>query len=411
MPTGLRPAARMIMAMGVALAGCSGEPSVTPSPPTSAAGSQGGTPSTSAVLVLPQAPDQAMYRPSAERVAAAKPGELIASAGILSASGTRAWFVVYGSTGLDGQPVAVSGVIVAPDAEPAAGNGYPIVAWAHGTTGIADACSPSNEGIGGLGPLVELAASGYVVTATDYEGLGTDGIHPYLVGISEGRSVLDSIRAAKALPDARAGKDAVVIGISQGGHATLWAAELQPTYAPELAVLGAFAASPPTDMVSWETWAFEEAAAGKIDAAAPPVMIFGVWHVVYGAPLDFLTDAAQQSALAVPDGCDPTMQSTTPYVRDPAQIATWRDLLAANSPGAARTDVPIRVVSPKDDQAVDYATQLAGVARMCAIGDTVELITVPGGHDASIDPPAAWAAAVTWIDDRFAGVPPVSTCA
>ena len=351
-----------------------------------------------------------MYHPSAEAVAAAKPGELIASAEILSVSGTRAWFVVYGSTGLDGQPVAVSGLVLAPAAPPVDGSGYPIVAWAHGTTGIADVCSPSNQGIGGLGPLRELAASGYVVTLTDYEGLGTDGVHPYAVGISEGRSVLDSIRAAMALADAHAGKETVVIGISQGGHATLWAAELQPSYAPELAVVGAFAASPPTDLVGWETWAFEQAAAGNIDAAAPPVMIFGVWHVVYGAPLDFLTDAARTSALAVPDGCDPTMQRTTPYVSDPAQNAVWRGLLAANSPGAARTEVPIRVVSPKDDQAVVYASQVSGVATMCAIGDTVELVTVPGGHDASIATPAAWSAAVTWIGERFAGVAAISTC-
>jgi pimeloyl-ACP methyl ester carboxylesterase len=360
--------------------------------------------------VLPAAADDDLYHPSAEAVAAAAPGEIIESAEIRGGSGTRAWFVVYGSTGLDGQPIAVSGLILAPQAPPGAG-GYPVVAWAHGTTGIADFCSPSRGGVGDLGPLLDLAAEGYVVTATDYEGLGTDGVHPYLVGISEGRSVLDSIRAAMALPEAHAGTEAVVIGISQGGHATLWAAELQPTYAPELSVLGAFAASPPTDMVGLETWAFQQAADGTIGAAAPMVMIFGVWHGLYDAPLDFLTDAGQASALAVPGGCDPSMPSTTPYLSDPAQSTQWRALLAANSPGAVATDVPIRVVSPREDQAVAYGTQVAGVATMCAIGDSVELLTVTGGHDASIATPAAWSAAVTWIGDRFAGVAAASTCA
>ena len=363
------------------------------------------------VPALPTAASEDAYHPSAEAVAAAAPGEIIERVEIRAGPGTRAWFVVYGSTGLDGQPVAVSGLILAPEAPPAAGKGYPIVAWAHGTTGIADVCSPSSRGVSDLGPLQALVAQGYVVTATDYEGLGTDGIHPYLVGISEGRSVLDSIRAAMALADAHAGKQAAVIGISQGGHATLWAAELQPIYAPDLAVLGALAASPPTDMVGLETWAFEEAAAGNTDVAAPLVMIFGVWHAIYDAPLDFLTDAGQASALAAPAGCDVTMRSTTPYVSDPAQIAAWRALLTANSPGAVTTDVPIRVVSPKDDQAVDYATQVAGVGTMCAIGDTVELVTVAGGHLASLGSADALAAAVTWIGERFAGVVAVSTCA
>jgi hypothetical protein len=116
-------------------------------------------------------------------------------------------------------------------------------------------------------------------------------------------------------------------------------------------------------------------------------------------------------AIAAPDECFPTMPSATPYHSDPAGLLAWRELLAANSPGAARTDVPIRVVSPEGDESVDYDTQVAGVAVMCAMGDTVELVTVPGGHDASIRPPSAWAGAITWIGDRFAGVPAISTCA
>ena len=175
-------------------------------------------------------------------------------------------------------------------------------------------------------------------------------------------------------------------------------------------MLGAFAASPPTDMAGWETWAFEQAAAGNIGAAAPAVLIFGVWNAIYDAPLGFLTDAGRASAIAAPEGCDPTMPSVTPYTSDPALIPEWHALLAGNSPGAVLTDVPIRVVSPSEDQAVAYDTQVAGVEVMCAIGDTVELVTVPGGHDASIDPPAAWAEAVSWIGDRFTAVAPISTC-
>ena len=52
----------------------------------------------------------------------------------------------------------------------------------------------------------QLVDAGYVVAATDYEGLGTPGVHPYLVGESEGRSVLDAARAARALERFRRGR-------------------------------------------------------------------------------------------------------------------------------------------------------------------------------------------------------------
>ena len=68
---------------------------------------------------------------------------------------------------------------------------------------------------------------------TDYEGLGTPGDHPYLIGVSEGRSVLDMVRAARKL-DSNLGKRVVIAGHSQGGHAALWAASLQRSWTPEL---------------------------------------------------------------------------------------------------------------------------------------------------------------------------------
>ncbi|MEX0625695.1 MAG: alpha/beta fold hydrolase, partial [Chloroflexota bacterium] len=237
------------------------------------------------------------------------------------------------------------------------------------------------------------------------------GIHPYLIGISEGRSVLDSIRAVQALRAANAGAEAVVIGHSQGGHAALWAAELAPSYASGLTLLGALAASPPTDLVAWDTWAFHEAAVGALDTVAAPLLLFGVWNAIYDAPLNFLTDSGRQSALAGRDACFPPPVVTTPYLRDPAEIPEWNNLLTRNSPGLALTGVPIRVVAPRADEAVQFDAQVAGVTTMCAIGDTVELQSVEGDHFSSVEGPTAWPNITTWISDRFADVEPVTTCA
>jgi pimeloyl-ACP methyl ester carboxylesterase len=397
--------ATLLVTACTAKPGESAIPSGSASAPPSAA-----APSGSKAAGLPATASNDAYYPSDDEIAAAAPGQLITSVEILAPAGMRAWFVVYGSTGLDGKPVAVSGMVMAPEQPPAEG-GYPIVAWAHGTTGVADDCAPSKEGISGLPDDIRaLVRDGYVVTATDYEGLGTDGIHPYIVGASEGRSVLDSIRAVAQLTEAHAGDQAVVIGLSQGGHAALWAAQLQPTYAAELSLLGALAASPPTDLVGFETWAYEEAGQGNVAAAAAPVLLFGVWNAIYDVPLSFLTDTGRSSALAGRDGCGPTPFSVTPYASDPAGIPEWHALLAGNSPGAVKTDVPIRVVSPEGDEAVGFETQAAGVDALCATGDMVEFWRVSGGHDASLATPASWGEAVKWIGERFAGVASVSTC-
>ncbi|MEO8638892.1 MAG: lipase family protein [Chloroflexota bacterium] len=380
-------------------------------PPASASASAIPSPSASVVVGLPAVPDGALYYPSADAIAAATPGQLIQTFEIKASPGKRAWFVVYGSTGLDGKPVAVSGIVIAPEAAPGE-SGYPVVAWAHGTTGIADVCAPSKQGLNSIpADVQDLVTQGYVVTATDYEGLGTAGVHPYLIGISEGRSVLDAIRAAQALPEAGAAAEAVVIGHSQGGHAALWSAELASSYAPGLALLGALAASPPTDLLGWDTWAFHEAAVGALYAADAPLLLFGVWNAIYDAPLNFLTNAGRQSAVAGRDACGPDPVSTTPYLRDPAEIPEWNNLLTRNSPGLALTGVPMRVVSPKADEAVQYDTQVDGVTAMCAIGDTVELRSVEGDHSASVQGPGAWSEITAWITDRFAGVESVTTCA
>src|SRR5512139_879182 len=142
-----------------------------------------------------------------------------------SGAGGTAFRILYRSTGLSGEPIEVSGAIFIP---PGPGGGRNIIAWAHPTSGVVEACAPSlmPDLAGTIWGLSEILARGYVVVATDYPGLGTPGIHPYLIGESEGRAVLDSVRAARDLPDAGASNRFAVWGHSQGGHASLYTGEL-----------------------------------------------------------------------------------------------------------------------------------------------------------------------------------------
>jgi pimeloyl-ACP methyl ester carboxylesterase len=153
--------------------------------------------------------------------------------------------VLYRSVGEDGKPVAVSGAVAVPRGKPPKG-GWPILTWAHGTTGIADVCAPTRApaAVGYVKrDLGDFLKAGFAVLSTDYQGLGTPGTHMYLVGKEEGRSVLDIVRAARQL-DPRLGKRVVIAGHSQGGHAALWAAALAPKWTPELDLEGTIAYAP-----------------------------------------------------------------------------------------------------------------------------------------------------------------------
>ena len=130
--------------------------------------------------------------------------------------------------------------------------GWPVITWGHGTTGIADACAPSRDSasnpahglISYAYPLLQRwLKAGYAVVRTDYEGLGTPGAHPYLIGRSEGYSMLDAVRAARKL-DKRLGRRVIISGHSQGGQSALWAASLAPKWTPELKVRGTVALAP-----------------------------------------------------------------------------------------------------------------------------------------------------------------------
>jgi len=144
--------------------------------------------------------------------AAGKPGSIIRVWPLEGGSpgGANAFRILYRSTNPSGEPIAVSGAIFIPPGSPPPGQ--------RDCLGTSDqrgggGCAPSLmlDVAGMIWGLAGMLAQGYVVVATDYAGLGVPGmIHPYLIGASEGRAVLDSVRAARDLPDAA--------GVHRPGH-------------------------------------------------------------------------------------------------------------------------------------------------------------------------------------------------
>ncbi|MFF5033051.1 lipase family protein [Nocardia salmonicida] len=162
-----------------------------------------------------------------------------------AASGTESTYATRTSRGVDAESSAVA--FVPTGAAPA--GCWPIIAWAHGTTGVADTCAPSVTGLFARNPmfLTSWIDNGYAVVATDYIGLGTPGVHAYLDARSEGNVVVDSVRAVRQVTPELSTRWAVV-GQSQGGRAALATANIATRYTPELDFRDAVATAPPSNI-------------------------------------------------------------------------------------------------------------------------------------------------------------------
>jgi acetyl esterase/lipase len=166
--------------------------------------------------------------------------------------GVKGWRILYSTTRDEtGVRAVASAFVMAPETE--SDEPMPVVAWAHGTTGVVPGAAPTvlpePFPLDSTVPAVrQIFENGWVIVGTDYIGLGTEGPHPYLIGQGEARSVLDSVRAAKQLPGLRLADKTVVWGHSQGGHAALWTGGIAETYAPDVNVVGVAAAAPATDL-------------------------------------------------------------------------------------------------------------------------------------------------------------------
>lgn len=152
--------------------------------------------------------------------------------------------VLYQGVGYDGASRAVSGSVFLPHGEPPV-DGWPVVSFAHGTTGLADHCAPSRAGLSRLerDHVARWLAAGYLVAATDYEGLASAGPHPYFNGEAVADDVIDIVRAARSLHD-RVSGSWLVAGFSQGAHAALFVGLVASRYAPELDFRGTVALAP-----------------------------------------------------------------------------------------------------------------------------------------------------------------------
>lgn len=352
---------------------------------------------------------------------AGSPGSIVRQEKLAIAvpDGGTAYRIVYRTTGFRGEATAASAVLVVPSGAAPEG-GRPVVAWQHPTSGVAEACAPSlsPDVLKMIMGLPDLLVHGYVVVATDYPGLATNGPHPYLVGLSEGHAVLDAVRAVRNLPEAHAGDRFALWGHSQGGHATLFAGVLAASYAPELHLAGVAAAAPATALDA-SSAPMASSADGRLFLA----LILESWSKVFDAPLDTMIAAGDLPAVQLlgRQCFDPPLDSETqppgtamPNVAyapigDISKLEPWKTIAMSNVPGPLPTDVPALLLQGLADTTVPPVTTEAYWKRLCAAGDRALLVEFPGVVHRMIAHEAA-SVAVDWIADRFAGKPAPSDC-
>lgn len=329
--------------------------------------------------------------------------------------------VLYRSTNRTGKAIAVSGSVIVPKAAWRGIGPRPVIGYAPGTQGIGDSCAPSRV----FSELFEyeslfmagLLKRGYAVAMTDYEGLGTAGMHTYMDRVSQGRAVIDMVRAAQRMPSTglSASSPVAFVGYSQGGAAAASAAELAGSYGKELKVKGTAAGAAPADL---------RALPGAIDGSL--YALFG-WFAIAGLTASYDIDMTPQLNAKglemyerIKDDCvfdlfAAAFTKSGDYTRDGADLAElitrepFRSMIADQRIGKIRPNAPVLVSHSLLDDVVPYrvANQLA--KDWCATGANVRLSTnaTPLHVGGMLNHAAEMHA---FLEARFAGLPAVSSC-
>ena len=327
-------------------------------------------------------------------------------------TGARAWRIRYVSSDERGRPVEVTGMVLAPGRGDPSGP-RPVLAWAHGTWGVAENCAPSlSANFYKATPAVEAVQRGYVVVAPDYQGLGSTGPHPFLVGPSAARNMLDAVRAAQDLAGARAGKRFAVWGESQGGHAALWTGQEAARYAPELQLTGVAAAVPPTDLVRNMREAKDPNARAFMLA-----YLIDAWSHYYDIPTTKLVrPLAARTIRSLAQKCvslesRPKLATLLGIVSlrqalkavDLGTMQPWARHAAANSVAARSLGAPVFIATSDGDTLVNANVVADYARRFCRAGaGRLKFVRLAkADHPGTTRETAAQT--LDWIDARFAG--------
>ena len=350
---------------------------------------------------------------------AQQPGRLISAEPITDTPpGVQAWRVEYWTTGQRGALLRVTGIVAAPR-EAVPPRPRRVIAWTHGAWGVAEKCAPSlSPNFFAVTAGMDAVRQGYVVVAPDYIGLASPTMHPFLVGDDTAHSVLDAVRAARAIPGAAAGNSFAVWGESQGAHAALWTAIAARSYAPDLNLVATAAVAPPTDLAA-------NLRDGSDKNARALLLSFTLhsWSTLYGYSMDGVANRTNQGIIhrLAENNCISlekkpklgTILGVLTIVRatknkDLAKIEPWGSFARANSVDAALVPGPLLIAHSSKYTIIAPAVTRKFAKAVCRRGTALRWIDMTGGHvDAARDSAQE---TIGWIGARFDGQPPPNDC-
>ncbi|WP_225630614.1 lipase family protein [Streptomyces solaniscabiei] len=355
----------------------------------------------------------------------------------------RATRLMYKSTDANGEPVAVTGAYIEPTARWRGDGPRPLVVVAPGTMGQGDQCAASmglehplrlNGQTVSVGyedlSVYRLLARGVAVVVTDYAGLGTtDRLHTYVNRVDEAHAVLDAVRAARALDSASVTADSRVglFGYSQGGGATAAAAELQPSYAPDVELAGTYAGAPPADLAKVTEAIDGSDLAGALgwslngflqsEPALRPIAERYV-NTAGEKALEDLSTMCIGDALFSYGGDDSaswtkTGQSLGDIVRAEPALQAFLDKQRI---GTSKPSGPVRVATGVSDDLVPHGQARRLAVDWCRRGGQVTYapVLLPGVGSGLLNHAAPLltdqGTAISWLTDRLDGKPAGSNC-
>ncbi|MEV0239693.1 lipase family protein [Streptomyces sp. NPDC050674] len=352
--------------------------------------------------------------------------------------------LMYRSTDSDGRAVAVTGAYIEPSAKWQGDGPRPLVAVASGTMGQGDQCAPSfalqhpltvngqtlSVAYDNLA-IYRLLATGAAVVVTDYVGLGaTDRLHTYVNRLDEGHAVLDAVRAARALPGTSltAGSRVGLYGYSEGGGAGASAAELQPTYAPDVHLAGTYAGAPPADLTAvmkgidgsalaaalgWAINGFVQAYPGMRDVAEANLNDAGR-KALADASTMCVGEAVIRYGFTRSGAWTTSGKSVAEVIADEPRA---RAVLDEQRIGTLRPAGPVRVSTGVQDDIVPHAQARQLAVDWCRKGGevTYKALDLPNLGDRILTNHLApliadQEAAISWLTDRLEGKPAASNC-
>jgi hypothetical protein len=358
--------------------------------------------------------------------------------GMIMADATR---IMYRSTDVHGNPMAVTGTYFEPYNDWPGGGPRPLIVYGPGTQGQGDQCAPSrqfNQGIHWR-PYLDLAfnyeelfvstmvARGFAIVMTDYQGLGTPGLHTYVGRVPQGDAMLDAARAAKKLPATSLNPDGPVAfwGYSQGGGAAASAAELAQSYAPELKVVGTYAGAPPADLKELFPYADGSILVGAVGYALNSVIT--AYPEYADAIRSKLTPRGEDMLFKVADQCVAEtiakfmFRHLQPYfTEDINQLVNeepFSHLFDEQKLGRLKPNAPVMILSNRYDPLVPWTAANQLGRDWCAQGADVQFWTneePPFLNKAIINHALPMLVdgerAMGWVADRFNGVPTTPNC-